>query len=283
MRGYGSQPGVFAISVLLFFITVHSASVPAPRCNARANSTVKITVVEDQRVRRADDSPGEHTSNIAPRCNARSSSTVNATANDRVIHVDHIRRADKFLGTNKTITAPRCNARLNSTIRITELQVDRFRRADHSSGGLSPEYGSSEDEGSNASSEKIPINYADYVSHGRLANVYMRASDADVTANLVAKGKLRQGEQLASTFTEVGAFASNGWSSQNATPTLAKVFKHDVPFHLALQALGLSEQARPQGKNELISYHHELPWTLDGRPMQVSPCPDSLCLRLAYN
>jgi hypothetical protein len=277
LRGCGSRPIVTTILILLLVIAAHSASITGPRCNARSNSTVKITVIPTQRIRRADDPPQEHRSSIAPRCNARFNSTANAT----VIHVDRIRWADKYLATNKTTSAPKCNARLNSTISITKIQGDRFRRADSALGQESLEAGNSEVSGSDASSEKTPINYAYYGSSGRLADAYMRASDAHVTADLVAKGKLRQGEQLASRYTDVGAFSINGWNTQDNTPTLLQDFGHYVPFRTAFQSLGLSVQARPQGKNELVAHRHTLPWSLDGRPMQLSPWFGQLVLTLS--
>ena len=48
MRGSGSWPAVSALLVLLFVVAIHSASIPAPRCNVKFNSTLKITEIPDE-------------------------------------------------------------------------------------------------------------------------------------------------------------------------------------------------------------------------------------------
>lgn len=272
-RGHGRRPIVFIILVFLFVGAVCPTRLPAiipprisaPSCNARANSTVNVTVIRPDLVRRA-------ASNISvPRCNARANSTVNIT----VIQDDLVRR------TAASIHAPRCNARANSTINATVIQVERIRRADKPPSGQSSEHGSSgtpsdDDYLSDASSEKLPIDYPSYVQAGRHVNAYMRAPDAQITADLVKKGKLRADEQLASRFTNVGAFADNGWVLTDDTPTLLIHFNDFAPFRTALRALGLSDQARPQGKNELNEYLHTSQWLRNGRRIEASQYPSRL-------
>ena len=264
MRGYSSQRGVFAILVLLFVIAVHSASVPAPRCNARANSTVKITVIPDQRVRRADDSLGQHTGKIAPRCNARANSTVKIT----VVEDQRVRRAEDSLGEHTSNIAPRCNARLNSTINATVIHVDRIRRADNSPGGQSS--GSASSQGEHPGPPPA-IDLTPYIQAGQAGAAYLRASDQQITVDLIAKGKLKPGEQLASKFTDVRAFRSSGWDEVDETPRLQQDdFIYAVPFPEALQSLGISDKARPSGRNKGTLYKHTIPWTRDSRQMMVS-------------
>lgn len=302
-RADGSRPIVFIILVLLFVGAVCPArlpgfipaSIPAPRYDTRVSATINATASQASLVRHAA------ASSLAPRCNVRANSTINAT----VIQADLVRRAAANISApqcnaraNSTLNitviepgivrraaadvlAPRCNARANSTINATVIQVGRIRRADKPPSGQSSEHGSSgtpsdDDDFSDASSEKLPIDYPSYVQAGRLVDAYMRAPDAQITADLVKKGKLRQGEQLASRFKEVGTFADNGWVLTDDTPLLVELFDDYAPFRTALRALGLSDQARPQGKNELNEYLHTSHWLRNGRAMEVSLYPSEL-------
>lgn len=266
-----------------------AANLSAPQCNARANSTLNITVIEPDITRRAAEN------NLAPRCNARANSTINAT----VIHVERVRRAvasipapqcnaranstlnitviqaDVVRRTAASIHAPRCNARTNSTINTTVIQVERIRRADKSPGGQSGQ--SSGSGGSQGEHSGAPgaLDLTPYIQKGQAVAAYLRASDEQIIADLVAKGKLKPGEQLASRFTDVSEFRSSGWDAMDGTPRLAQVFVEYVPFLTAFRSLGISSEARPRGNNERMVYEHIHPWVRDGRTMQVSGCLSS--------
>lgn len=164
------------------------------------------------------------------------------------------------------------NCSATATIPTTDAVVfdsDLTRRADSPPTGTPEESGFSEGDDSDES-DFVQINYQNYVQQGGLVATYLRASDADITADLVSKGKLQSGEQLASHFTDVTAFRSNGWDEIDDTPRLAEIFEEYVPFRSALRSLSVSGDARPKGKNERTMYQHTIPWYAAGRKIQVS-------------
>lgn len=112
--------------------------------------------------------------------------------------------------------------------------------------------------------------YDAYVRQGALFALYLRSSDAQVTEDLVSKGKLQAGQQLASPFTDISAFRSSGWEELDRTSRLAHDFTDYVPFHAAFRSLGISDQGRPDGKNELLVYQHTLEWQQGHHLMEVS-------------
>lgn len=221
-----------------------------------------------------------------------------------MITVGRIRRADKPPGGNPSKVAPRCKARPSSTasasnatvsaVNAAAIKFGRVRRVGKPPGGASSGSGSeysessegSEGSGSNAGSlrEDSPpppplnaaVDLAPYTREGALAALYMRASDEAVTADLVAKGKLRTGVRIASQFTYVSAFKSSGWEEQDATADIrGGYFGWYVPFADALRSLGISDAARPEGKHEHLVFDHTLTWQHNGRPMQVSESSNS--------
>lgn len=200
------------------------------------------------------------------------------------VKVGRVRRADKPPIVHPSKVAPRCNARYNPTGNATAIKVDRVRRPDNSPGDASMGSGSGESEGSEGSDQSYlsdasrspspPLNavpLAPYIQKGALAAVYMRASDEQVAAHLVRKGKLKSGERVASQFTDHSAFKSNGWEEMDAyRDDKGVVMAWDVPYTNALRNLGISDEAQPQGKQEQHIYDHTLPWMRNGQSMKVS-------------
>jgi hypothetical protein len=120
------------------------------------------------------------------------------------------------------------------------------------------------------SGDESLIDYDSYVSEGIEIAKYLELSDDEVFAALEASGHLKPDEQLASPFTDVSAFKSNGWDMRDSTPELLKDFNGQAPFPTALKSLGISDKARPQGKHEFTEYEHTLPYMLDGKQERVS-------------
>ena len=169
------------------------------------------------------------------------------------------------------------------------VQSARLRRADNSPGGASEESGSSqsddsnESEGSNGRAPLPPLNavhLAPYIRHGEVAAAYMRASDEEITADLVRKGVYTSGQKLASPFTDHSAFKSSGWEEGDALDIIqGPAFDWYVPFSDALQSLSISNKPQPEGKLEHTTYEHRLPWKRNGQTMNVSddlPASDTL-------
>lgn len=163
------------------------------------------------------------------------------------------------------------------------VQSARVRRADNSPGSASLESGSEEgSEGSdpNLLKESPPpppletVDLAPYIQQGALVASYMRASDEEVTADLVKKGKLQSGGRIASQFTDVSALKTSGWNAFDDLEIMPQgVFELIVPFTGALQSLGISDAPRPEGKNDGTSFEHTIPWEHNRQPMKVSGFP----------
>jgi hypothetical protein len=118
----------------------------------------------------------------------------------------------------------------------------------------------------------IPL--TEYIRQGGVATAYTRASDEEVTADLVQKNRLEPGEEIASPFIDHNAFKSNGWEESDVAEDIQGVeFGHHVPFINALQSLGISTQAQPKGNHQNTLYEHRLPWLRNGKQMQVSERP----------
>lgn len=126
---------------------------------------------------------------------------------------------------------------------------------------------------SSVDAERGPLEWDEYARKGALAAEYLKASDANVVADLVRKGKLPQGSGLASRFTDVRDLAANGWAVRDVTRRLREGFEQYVPFRDALKDLCLSDSARPEGKNEFMDYEHTLIWHKDGQEMEVTLSP----------
>lgn len=126
---------------------------------------------------------------------------------------------------------------------------------------------------SSGDAERGPLAWDEYARKGALAAEYLKASDLNVVADLVRKGKLPQGSGLASRFTDVRELAANGWAVRDVTQRLRDGFEQYVPFRDALTNLGLSDSARPEGKNEFVDYEHTLIWHKDGQEMEVTLAP----------
>jgi hypothetical protein len=185
--------------------------------------------------------------------------------------------------------APRCKARYNSTAsagNATAIKVGPVRRADNSPGDTSMGSGSessgSSSGGGSEFSDSVPppplsvVDLAPYIRQGGLAAAYMRASDEDVTADLVSKGKLQAGQTIASPFTDHSAFKNNGWEESDASEDLQGAeFELYVSFLSALKSLGISTQAKPKGNQQNTVYEHRLPWMRNGQSMNVSVVPAS--------
>jgi hypothetical protein len=120
------------------------------------------------------------------------------------------------------------------------------------------------------SGDEMDIDYDSYVSEGIGIAKYLELSDEVVFAALEASGHLEPDEQLASPFTDVSEFKSNGWNMRDETPALLEDFNDQAAFVSALKSLGISDKARPQGKHEFTEYEHTLPYMLDGKEERVS-------------
>lgn len=131
------------------------------------------------------------------------------------------------------------------------------------------EMGDDDYESSSDDAERGPMEWDEYARKGALAAEYLKASDANVLADLVQKGKLPPGSGLVSRFTDVRDLAANGWAVRDVTQRLRDGFEQYVPFRDALKDLGLSDSARPEGKNEFMDYEHTLNWHKDGQEMAV--------------
>ena len=243
---------VLTILVLFLASAVHPANVTAPSCKTNFNSTLKITVIPDpHRVRRDDRPLGAGPSNVAPRCKAKFNSTVSAV-NATVPKVGRIRRADKSPGGASLGSG-------NSRSEISDppppgsgAKAGHIRRSEPDSGLESePSVG------------EASIDYHDYVNEGIEIARYLKGSDEEVTAALVATGNLDQGEQLASRFTEFQSLRDSGWNMRDETPSLMSDFNSFAAFGTALKSLKISDKARPQGKQEATKYEHTLQW-MDG-------------------
>lgn len=309
MRVRGSWPTVFTILLLFFFASAvhsandtapypanpanstapHPAKGTAPSCNAKLKFTLKITEVPNpHRVRREEKPPGGNPGHIAPRCNVKTNSTIKITEITDPHRV--VRREEKPPGENGAKVAPRCKAKFNSTVSAgnagneTAIKVGRIRRADKPPASSSSEFDSNESEGAEGSGQNLPSNaphsdsdsisavpLAPFIEQGALPASYMRASEQAVAADLVKKGKLRPGERIASQFTDVSAFKSNGWKETDGhRDARGVVMEWYVPFPNALRSLGISDTPRPQGKQEQQNYEHTLPWMRNGQSMKVS-------------
>ena len=146
----------------------------------------------------------------------------------------------------------------------------RIRRANNPPGGASSGSGNPK-----AALSPHITDLADNIQDGGLVAAYMRASEGEITADLVTKGKLSSGGTIASQFTDVSAFQSSGWEESDATEKLRgeKGLGKKLHFVSALQSLGISDKAKPEGKQEYTKYDHVLPWVRDGQTMEVSGCP----------
>jgi len=203
--------------------------------------------------------------------------------------IGRVRRDEKAPSVNPSKVAPRCKARYNSTAsagNATTIKVGRVRRADNSPGDTSMGSGSEGSESSSGGgsefSDSVPppplsvVDLAPYIRQGGLAAAYMRASDEDVTADLVSKGKLQAGQTIASPFTDHSAFKNNGWEESDASEDLQGAeFEWYVSFLSALKSLGISTQAKPKGNQQNTVYEHRLPWVRNGQTMNVSVVPAS--------
>lgn len=157
------------------------------------------------------------------------------------------------------------------------IHVGRIRRADKPSGVGSSGSEGSESGHSDVSSQEPAIDYQRYVDEGYAIAQYLKAPDTNVVAALVAHNIPKAGDRLASRFTDVGEFRSNGWDLEDDTPELLRNFDAQAAFGTALRSLGVSDKARPQGKHEYIHYAHTLPWMRDGKSIQVCQGSSGLC------
>jgi len=190
VRGRGSWAIVSTLLALLFVGAVHSASIPAPRCIAKSNSTLKITEIPD-------------------------------------------------------------GGPVNGTV----PKVGRIRRMD-----------STDDSGIESSEPSVgeaSIDFHDYVDDGIQMARWLKSSDDEVTANLVANGDFQQGDHLASRFADLESLRDSGWNKRDQTSDLANNFNAFAAFGTALKSLRISDKARPQGKLEATIYEHTLQW-MDG-------------------
>lgn len=106
-------------------------------------------------------------------------------------------------------------------------------------------------ESSSDDAERGPMEWDEYARKGALAAEYLKASDANVVADLVQKGKLPPGSGLASRFTDVRDLAANGWAVRDVTQRLRDGFEQYVPFRDALKDLGLFGQRSTRGQERV--------------------------------
>lgn len=199
------------------------------------------------------------------------------------MHATHYRRSWPFVCTILVLlflSAYYPVFALTSTTNTAVIENTLTQRAHQTPTGSSEGSGGSEGDYSDES-EDVVIDYDDYVHQGEVVARYLRSSDADIIADLVSKGKLQRGQQLASRFTDVSALRSNGWEGTDDTEVLKEYFIEYAPFHAALRSLGVNDQARPDGKNERITYQHKIWWRKGGRLMQVSSFNNGLGERRA--
>lgn len=167
------------------------------------------------------------------------------------------------------------------------VQLARLRRADNSPGSASLKPGSNENVDSGGSDQSLlsqsqpppplqTVDLAPYIQEGAVVASYMRASDEEVTADLVRNNKLRPGGRIASQFTDVSALRTSGWNAMDSLEAIqGEFFDIYVPFPDALHSLGISDEPRPQGKNDHLVFEHTLRWQHNNQPMEVSGFPVS--------
>jgi hypothetical protein len=189
VRGCGSWAIVSSLLVLLFAGAIHSASIPAPRCIAKFNSTLKITEIPD-----------------------------------------------------------------GGPVNDTVPKVGRIRRSSVGDSGI---------ESSEPSVGEASIDFHDYVDDGIPMARWLKSSDEEVTADLVASGHFQQGDHLASRFADFESLRDSGWNMRDQTSDLANNFNAFAAFGTALKSLRISDKARPAGKLEATIYEHTLQW-MDG-------------------
>lgn len=116
-------------------------------------------------------------------------------------------------------------------------------------GSLGHPLGQSQGSSNSDSGSESEIDFMEVVNNGALVLGYLSASVEQILADLASKGKLLPVSRLAGRFTEFSAFKQNGHSSGDLTDVLKEDFLAYVPIPNALQDLGLSDKARPEGKN----------------------------------
>lgn len=150
--------------------------------------------------------------------------------------------------------------------------VGRIRRSEPDSGI------ESEDESVGEES----VDYHDYVDEGIEIARWLKSSDDEVTAALVSRGDLHQGDQLASRFADFQSFRDSGWNMRDQTPDLLNNFNTFAAFRTALKSLKISDKPRPQGKLEATIYEHTLQWMDGSESREVSLSPIACDYLTAY-
>lgn len=157
------------------------------------------------------------------------------------------------------------------------IETNIIRRADDPKGRDLETSTFDEDSHPNASvSPRSDNTLTALAQQGKLVLDYLQASDAQITADLIRKGLLQNGQRLASGFTDFSAFRRNGWDGVAKTALLAQSFSEFMPFLDMLRSLRISDQASPIGKNEYMEYEHTLPWQQGGHVMLLSTSASTL-------
>jgi hypothetical protein len=110
----------------------------------------------------------------------------------------------------------------------------------------------------------------------------LKSSDDEVTAALVSRGDLHQGDQLASRFADFQSFRDSGWHMRDQTSDLLNGFNTFAAFQTALKSLKISDKPRPQGKLEATIYEHTLQWMDGSESREVSLSPIAFDCVTAY-
>lgn len=166
-----------------------------------------------------------------------------------------------------SLTPSRGDLVLSETIKPRALPFPPREKPEDSEDSEEPESEESEE----PEDPKKPIDYAAVCRKGALANAYLQSDDETVLSDLLHKGRLPPGSQLASRFTDYAQLSSNGWDGNDDTERLDSLDLCEyIPFLDALQALGISTKPRTDGMLELWGYEHNLPWTRhDGKRVEV--------------